>query len=243
MPSDPAPTQIVDEKESRLSAVFVKGARESGMAEYRPIEVCNLLLVVLVIGLSIRTFFLQPHRISTGSMEPTITAGDRVLLDRMSYNFRRPRRGEIVALQTVMLPDIAAGKAAFFVKRLVGLPGESISIADDRHVHVGEKRLTSADKGFERVYTFTGPARAGVYSGHVNQESAARYSPSSLKVAPRFPNAGTVEELNLHEVFVLGDNTMVSQDSRSWGPIPTASVAGRVWLVYWPWSSRLGWMR
>jgi signal peptidase I len=220
--------------------------------------------------MSIRTFFAQPFKIPTGSMQPTLFgvttqdhrgdpafvtpglwkrawefalhgaiyrqatvefSGDHLFVDRLTYNFRRPARGEIVVFKTRGIARIATDQ--FYIKRLIGLPGEIITIGADRHVRVNGVRLDASTPHFKNVYGFDTnlPPRENQYSGHI--------------LAPDFQDAqlkSSADQLKVRDKHyaVFGDNTKNSSDSRYWGDFPRENVIGRAWFVYWPYSSRFG---
>jgi signal peptidase I len=169
-------------------------------------------------------------------MRLKISAGDHLFVDRLTYNFRRPERGEIVVFETKGIPEEARapwGVPAdqFYIKRLVGLGGERIQIGQDRHLVINGKRLDASVRHFEKVYSFDPniPARDSHYSGHADLN------------APYF--AGQVDGVSIPEgeCMVMGDNTFNSLDSRYWGPFPERYIIGQSFFVYWPFTSRFGW--
>ena len=97
-----------------------------------------------------------------------VKSGDRLMVDRITYNFRTPRRGDTVVFKSMQHPGMTPN--THYIKRLVGLGGETIRIGDDRHVVVDDKRLDATTPGFEKVYGFDTAAHpaSSVYSGHVN---------------------------------------------------------------------------
>ncbi|MGA3180801.1 MAG: signal peptidase I [Verrucomicrobiota bacterium] len=156
------------------------------------------------------------------------TTGDHLLVDRFTYNFRRPGRGEIVVFKTGGIPQI--GLDQFYIKRLIGLPGDHISIGDDRHARVNGRRLDASTPHFSRVYGFDpgAPPADSHYSGHV------------LDWHSRLKTSADTLELNENQYAVFGDNSVNSSDSRYWGGFPREAIIGRAWFVYWPLSSRSG---
>lgn len=169
-----------------------------------------------------------------------IQSGDHLFVDRLTYNFRKPTRGEIIVFQTVGIQLLPQDQ--FYIKRLVALGGERVQIGDDRHLLIDGKRLDSGTSRFENVYSFDPrtPPRDSEYSGHVNQTIAdAIQAPGML--APLFPNEGTIHTNAADNYMVMGDNTLNSFDSRGWGEFPARNVIGKSFFVYWPLSSRFGW--
>jgi signal peptidase I len=169
-----------------------------------------------------------------------VRAGDHLFVDRMTYNFRKPKRGEIVVFQTAGIQLLPQDQ--FYIKRLVALGGERVQIGDDRHLRINGVRLDARDQYFENVYSFDPqtPPRDSEFSGHVNQTVAdANRFPGML--APLFPNANAVQTTSPDGYMVMGDNTVNSFDSRGWGEFPAGNVIGKSYFVYWPISSRFGW--
>jgi signal peptidase I len=166
-----------------------------------------------------------------------LMSGDRLFVDRFTYNFRRPRRGEIIIFASHDLPDLTPD--THYIKRLIGLPGESIQIKNDRHVAINGRELDAATPHFENLYSFKGPPREDHFSGHVNSEVAAQAGRPIM--APFFQNGDSTYVVPPREYFVLGDNTMNSYDSRYWGAFPEDRVVGKFSFVFWPISSRFGW--
>ena len=82
------------------------------------------------------------------------TTGDHLFVDRMTYNFRRPQRGEIIVFQTKGIIFPGMDQSQFYIKRLVGLPGETVSIGEDRHVRINDRRLDSSTPHFANLYSF-----------------------------------------------------------------------------------------
>ncbi|HVM48639.1 MAG TPA: signal peptidase I [Candidatus Acidoferrum sp.] len=175
-----------------------------------------------------------------------VNAGDHLFVDRLTYNFRPPKRGEIVVFETKGIDNLPPDQ--FYIKRLVGLGGETLSLKQDYtvtgapsfgtvpvgHLVVYGHPLSAATPHFENVYSFTGAGRGsnvlhyreGGYYGHAMVGRLA--TGESFQVAP-------------NHLFVMGDNTMNSLDSRYWGDFPANQVIGKSFFVYWPLTDRFGW--
>jgi signal peptidase I len=169
-----------------------------------------------------------------------VSAGDHLFVDRMSYNFRKPVRGEIVVFATVgtQIKD----QDQFYVKRLTVLPSERVQIGDDRHIRINGERLDGATPHFENVYSFN-PAtlpRESRYSGHLNN-TVANADDIYPEIAPLFPDAETIFTNGPDSYMVFGDNTCNSSDSRYWGTFPAKNIIGKSFFVYWPLTDRFGW--
>jgi len=163
-------------------------------------------------------------------------SGDHLFVDRVTYNFRRPQRGEIIVFETKEIPSMSPDQLGqFYIKRLVALGGEKVQIGDDRHLVINGKRLDASTPHFGGVYSFdpATPARDSFYSGHLN-EITGRLQAGRGNLAPLFENASAVFDVPQDHYMVMGDNTVNSSDSRTWGSFPRENVIGKSLCVYWP---------
>ncbi|MDB6019967.1 MAG: Signal peptidase [Pedosphaera sp.] len=161
-----------------------------------------------------------------------VVAGDHLFVDRMSYNFRHPKRGEIIVFETRGINGLPQDQ--FYIKRLVALGGERVQLGKDRHLVIDGKRLDATTPHFEKVYSFdpATPPMESQFSGHVD----------GPRLAPLFTDSPDgVVQVRTNHYMVMGDNTMNSLDSRAWGDFPRENVIGKYLFVYWPFSERFGW--
>jgi signal peptidase I len=167
-----------------------------------------------------------------------VIAGDHLFVDRVTYNFCPPARGEIIVFETKGIPEQFRDGPGwhippdqFYIKRLVALGPEQVQIGADRHLVVNGRRLDSSTPHFEKVYSFdpNEPPRESHYSGHVDGHM------------PYFEGKPDGVSLPKGQYMVMGDNTLNSLDSRYWGPFPAEAVIGKSFFVYWPISERFGW--
>ena len=160
-----------------------------------------------------------------------VSAGDHLFVDRITYNFQPPKRGEIIVFETKGIDNLPQDQ--FYIKRMVARGGDRVQLNDDRHLILNGNRLDASTPHFENVYSFNPkePPRDSHYSGHVNFPYLAPYfqgKPEGVVVAP-------------DHFMVMGDNTMNSYDSRGWGEFPATNVIGKSFFVYWPITDRFGW--
>ena len=161
-----------------------------------------------------------------------VTAGDHLFVDRLSYNFRHPTRGEIIVFETRGIPTLPQDQ--FYIKRLVALSNEKVQIGNDRHLVIDGKRLDKTTPHFENVYSFDSsePPRESHFSGHVKDP----------RLAPLFTDSPDgMFTVRPEHYMVMGDNTLNSYDSRAWGDFSRTNVIGKYLFVYWPISPRFGW--
>ncbi len=169
-----------------------------------------------------------------------IRSGDHLFVDRFTYNFRKPRRGDIIVFATG--GTAIANQDQFYIKRMIASSGEVVSIGDDNHVVIDGVRLDASTPHFENVYTFADPDVPpvdGQYFGHVNNRRGHQFLRGDL--APNFRDADTKYTVPDNCYLAFGDNTLNSADSRTWGPVPEQNVIGKSFFVYWPITSRFGW--
>jgi signal peptidase I len=182
---------------------------------------------------AIRDFNLHPGRfLSPGEImaQGYVQAGDQIFCDRISYAFRKPRADDVFVFVTAgirsieMRLDPELGSQCY-VKRLAGLPGETLRIDPPRLFIDG---IIPTQPGFLRVMSATHGYRG--YSNGTSRGDAAPYLGSSEETFTVPPES----------FFALGDNSYNSSDSRYWGVVPQKNVIGRAFFVYWPFSSRWG---
>jgi len=159
-----------------------------------------------------------------------VQAGDQVFVDRMTYQFRNPSRGNVFVFKTTGIRRIEMGLdpalgSQFYIKRLAGLSGDTLRI-DSPTLFMNGSKATEAP--FLRVMSCENG-----YRGYSNPGYPAQYlnTPEETFTVPA------------HGFFALGDNSYNSSDSRYWGMVPEHNVIGRGFFVYWPFSARWGFIR
>jgi signal peptidase I len=165
--------------------------------------VVETLVLTIVIFLVIQNFVAQPYQVKQQSMERTLEPGQYVLVDKLTPRFSPYKRGDIVVFTP---PPGWTDNDTPFIKRVIGVPGDTIEIREDGRVYANGTQLNEG-------YLFT-------------QDGAPQAT-----VAPPSQSRWVV---GANQLFVLGDHRMNSADSRSFGLIEHDSVIGRAWLRYWP---------
>ena len=193
------------------------------------VELVVIIAIALGLALAIQAWIVKPYRIPSGSMEPTLAVGQRVLVNRIGTHFSDPHVGEIAvfhpplhAQQEVCGPvphTIRPGGAACsepepkssgvnFIKRVVAGPGDEIYIRDG-HVF----RKPAGKSGFK--------AEPDHYIKGCEPGASECNFPTPIRIP-----AG--------HWFMMGDNRGESDDSRFWGPVPTGWIVGGAFATYWP---------
>jgi signal peptidase I len=176
----------------------------------------NVLAWVVVIAgavavsLIVQATSAQAYWIPSTSMETTLHVDDRVLVNKWSYRLHPIHRGDIVVFTKPK--DMPASADHNLIKRVIGLPGETIKIAND-HVYVNGHQLIEP---------------------YLNASDITQVHPGPFACTPKVPC-----KVPAHDIWVMGDNRVISEDSRYFGPIPQSSVVGRAVFRIWP-LNRLG---
>jgi signal peptidase I len=157
--------------------------------------------------------------------------GDHIFVNKVKWNFVRPRRGDVMVFSTDNIPDLAHMRT-HYIKRMVGLPRDRIGIAPP-WLTVGGQRV-EAPETIARI-----ERRAPGYDGY---QFATPYG-ASPGTMPFIGAQDDERDLGEAEYLGFGDNTTNSFDSRYWGPVPQANLVGPAFMVYWPLSARWGWIR
>jgi signal peptidase I len=157
-----------------------------------------------------------------------VDTGDQVFVDKFSYNFIKPHRGDVFVFRNkhiFMIPKDPETGAPYYIKRLAGLPEDTLRISPPLLYANGQPPQRF---GFQRVMQAKPP-----YRGYALGSGQALY----LK------RADATFTLPSHSYFALGDNSYYSFDSRYWGPVPEENLVGRGLLVYWPFNRHWGLIR
>ncbi len=168
-----------------------------------------VLIAAVVIALFTRLVLVQAYHIPSLSMAPTLDEGDRVIVNRLSYNFGEIERGQVIVFNK---PPNQPSDANDLIKRVIGLPGETIEFRDGQ-VYVDDLLVQEpylAQQNSTRTRSLSIPG-------------CAQETPS--------PELCTIPE---GYVFVMGDNRVNSQDSRVFGPVSADTVVGRAFVRVWP---------
>lgn len=211
-----------------------KPAKKHGWGR-RMAELPILVLLALAIAVVIKTFLVQAFYIPSGSMFPTLHVGDRVLVEKLSYRFGGPGRGDVVVFEKDVFgqePDVPwhqdlrnfmrdllglpTGQSQDYIKRIVAVEGDTI-----RYSGTPRKLLVNGEEQ-NQSYIRGGRDRS---SPTVTTDDCRRLQMEKTKDGCLVPN---------DMVFVMGDNRSNSEDSRVLGPIGENKIVGQAFLIIWP---------
>lgn len=161
-------------------------------------ETLKFTLVVLLIVMPVRLFIAKPFIVSGASMVPTFQNHDYLIVDEVTYRWREPKRGEVIIFR------YPKDTSKYFIKRIIGLPGETVIIENNQ-------------------VTIQGPSGKEKITEPYLSETTADWPLVNLRSI-----------LGPDEYFVLGDNRQVSSDSRVWGALPSNLIAGRAFVRLYP---------
>jgi signal peptidase I len=216
------------------------------------------LLLAVVIALGVRACVVEPFRIPSGSMLPTLLIGDHLFVNRFVYGIkvpftdyrfpglREPQRGDVVVFSVARDPMRGEGPGSVypadlrpdlptesFVKRIVGMPGDSVEVRDGV-VSVNGKTLEQEPTG----ETFLDPRGMAF---QVRREKIDGHPHQTLH-DPRDSGRDGVWRVEPGRYLMMGDNRDQSFDSRYWGTVREAEFKGPAFVIYWSWDFRGSWL-
>jgi len=161
-------------------------------------DTIKIVVISLIVIVGIRSFVIQPFFVNGQSMEPNFHDGDYLIVNEINYRFDDPKRGDVIIFHYPRNPK------EFFIKRVIGLPGEKIEIRNNE--------IT--------IYNKENP------DGLMLDEI---YIPKDIITSKSYS-----QELKNDEYYVLGDNRIASADSRVWGVLEKHFIVGKAWIRAWP---------
>lgn len=200
-------SKTLSEKDRDLLARFSAGDEPEGEGWFKAtvsfiLETVKVLVLAAAIILPVRYFLIQPFYVKGASMEPNFYDSEYLMINEISYRFTEPMRGDISVFRYPKDPR------QFFIKRIVGMPGEVVEIRDGK-VFIGNQATGKKVPLDESRYLAPGSVTT-VHGGYENFT------------------------LGNDEYFLLGDNREHSLDSRNFGPVKGELIVGKVWFRGWP---------
>jgi len=218
-------------------------AREKLLKEPVLVEYARSLFPVILIVLLLRSFVVEPFRIPSGSMMPTLLVGDFILVNKFAYGIRlpvldtkiievsKPERGDVVVFRYPENPSID------YIKRVVGLPGDRIGYYN-KQLFINDKPVPQT--GWE---TYVGEGAGSAMTGaKLRVEKLGQVTHKILIDTSR----GTVEGKFIvpeGHYFMMGDNRDNSNDSRYWGYVPEENLVGKAFMIWMSWDGGINFGR
>src|SRR3954471_20139056 len=230
-------------------ARFARRRRTAGEPEPVVVDMARAFFPVIVVVFLIRSFWVEPFKIPSGSMKPTLLVGDFILVNKYTYGIRLPvinkkvvevnpnRRGDVVVFRYPADPSVD------YIKRVVGTPGDKVVYRGKRLTINGEEQpvqqagfYTDAELNYLRLPTFTEKLGAASHQMMV----VPAQPPVDLAEVRQFANRGNCEynddgfscTVPAGHYMMMGDNRDQSSDSRYWGFVPDENIKGRAFLVW-----------
>lgn len=210
-----------------------------GKAPYL-VDLSRSFFPVILIVLLIRSFVVEPFRIPSGSMMPTLLVGDFILVNKFSYGLRlpvlntrfldlgSPQRGEIIVFRYPEDPRVD------YIKRVIGVPGDTVAYRNKvlyiNGTEVPQKYVTS----------YVGAGSGAVMTGANVREETLNGSSHQILVVPEGFEHGFEYTVGEGQYFVMGDNRDNSRDSRFWGTVPEGNLVGKAFFIWMNWDTAAG---
>jgi len=176
------------------------------------------ILLAVLFALVIRAYIIETYQIPSPSMRPILREHDRLFVNKFVYRFRLPKRGEVIVFNVPRnIPNYDPDKPVY-IKRVVGLPGDTLEIRN-RFLYVNGEKVINPPFFARAPYV----NRVGIPQGDGSV---------NLKIFDE-------EKVPPGQVFVFGDNSPNSYDSRAWGGVPVGDIKGKAMFRFWPFS-RIG---
>ena len=230
----------VADSQPQMSSKKLLEAQEKIAREPIFVEYSRSLFPVILIVLLLRSFLVEPFRIPSGSMMPTLLVGDFILVNKFAYGVRlpvintkvldsgTPKRGDVAVFRYPNDPSTD------YIKRVIGLPGDRISYYN-KQLYINGNPMDVEEMD---VYQGVGSG-IGMSGAVLNVENLEGVKHNILidRHRPTINNEFIVPESHF---FVMGDNRDNSNDSRYWGTVPEANLVGKAFLIWMNWDSANG---
>jgi signal peptidase I len=230
----------------RAVALMESGASEDSesvrktLKESTWIEYCKSFFPVILAVLLLRSFLVEPFRIPSGSMMPTLLVGDFILVNKFAYGIRlpvldtkvveidEPARGDVVVFRYPKDPSVD------YIKRVVGLPGDKIGYYN-KVLYVNGEPAGQVPAG-----VYVGKGSGVSMSGASERREQLGEVQHDILVMPRTPGLEGQYVVGEDEYFMMGDNRDNSNDSRYWGTVPEANLVGKAFRIWMNWDGANG---
>ncbi|MCK9608578.1 MAG: signal peptidase I [Methylomonas sp.] len=217
--------------------LYLKYAHQPYSIDKEPllVEYARSFFPVVFIVLLLRSFLVEPFRIPSGSMMPTLLVGDFILVNKFTYGVRlpvlndkviemgEPERGDIVVFRFPKQPTVD------YIKRVIGLPGDRVAYFDKK-LYVNGQPIAQTSLG-----RYQGVGQGMNMTGAERLEEDLTGVKHSILISPGVPTVEDVFVVPQGQYFVMGDNRDNSNDSRYWGTVPEANLVGKAFFIWMNW--------
>jgi len=207
------------------------------------VEYAKSFFPIILIVLLLRSFLVEPFRIPSGSMMPTLLVGDFILVNKFTYGIRLPvLNKKVVEMNNPERGDVAVFRypkdpSADYIKRIVGLPGDTIGYFNKVVFVNGEPAVQVA------LGRYHGENSSAVMNGASHRRENLLGVHGSILVQERRPTIEGEFQVPHGQYFVMGDNRDNSNDSRYWGFVPEQNLVGKAFFVWMSWDSGIAFDR
>ena len=237
---------LAPQRRRRVAALVERGAAPTSdqvittLKESTFVEYCKSFFPVILAVLLLRSFLVEPFRIPSNSMMPTLLTGDFILVNKFSYGIRlpvlnskivemgEPDRGDVVVFRYPKDPSVD------YIKRVVGLPGDKVGYYN-KIVYINGAPVGQVPAG---VYIGVGSGIS--MSGASERQEQLGDVMHDILVMPRTPGLEGEYLVGEDEFFVMGDNRDNSNDSRYWGAVPESNLVGKAFRIWMNWDGANG---
>ena len=237
---------LAPQRRRKVAALVERGAAPTSdqvittLKESTFVEYCKSFFPVILAVLLLRSFVVEPFRIPSNSMMPTLLTGDFILVDKFSYGIRlpvlnnkivemgEPERGDVVVFRYPKDPSTD------YIKRVVGLPGDKVGYYN-KIVYINGEPVGQVPAG---VYIGVGSGIS--MSGASERQEQLGDTIHDILVMPRTPGLEGEYLVGEDEYFVMGDNRDNSNDSRYWGAVPESNLVGKAFRIWMNWDGANG---
>ena len=223
-----------------IDAYVFARTRETGEKPHALVEISRGYFPVFLVVLLIRSFWFEAYRIPSQSLEPTLTVGDFVLVNKYEYGLKlpvinkkfvpvsKPKRGDIMVLRYPPNPKI------YYIKRVIGLPGDKIEYENKRLTINGKP----VDMSFIAATVLQDMDGQPIQVNEYDEDLFGRKHKVYLTPSSPARDMAEIEEVPEGSYFVLGDNRDQSGDSRYFGFVPEENIVGRATRVLFSWNKK-----
>jgi signal peptidase I len=201
------------------------------------VEYSKSFFPVLLFVLVLRSFIVEPFRIPSSSMMPTLLIGDFILVNKFSYGVRlpvvntkiidigKPERGDIMVFRYPKNPSLD------YIKRVIGLPGDKVGYFD-KHVYINGQRISQEPLGL-----YQGVGQGDNMTNSLLQRELLPLQEHDILIMSERPSIEGETIIPEGHYFMMGDNRDNSNDSRYWGTVPEENIVGKAFMIWMNWDS------